>query len=103
MDASSIYAVIVVIAVALNGIGALRIYFKLFTGTTAPATMSLEPRPIEKVVILLFSILIIVGGIFPQPGVKTRYHAAQELLMRRGKFFDITPLESNQERDNESQ
>lgn len=88
MHSSSIYAVVVVIAMALNGIAALRVYFRLFTGTPAPATISLHPRPMERVTIVLFSLLIIVGGLYPQPGVHTRYHAAKELLSRRGKFFD---------------
>ncbi|MBX3423353.1 MAG: oxidoreductase [Pirellulaceae bacterium] len=89
LESSSFYAVVVVVTTALNGIGALRVYFRLFTGTNAPATVSLQPLPLERLVIYAFAGLIVVGGIFPQPGVTTRYHAAGELMKRRGTFFDL--------------
>lgn len=97
MHSSTAYAVVVVIAMALNGIAALRVYFRLFTGTAAPATISLHARPMERVVIVIFSLLILAGGLYPQPGVHTRYHAAHELLSRRGNFFDSNPPEISSE------
>lgn len=94
LHSSSAYAVIVVIAMSLNGIAALRVYFRLFTGTPAPATISLQPKRLEKLVILAFSVLIIVGGLYPQPGVQTRFHAANVLLARRGMLMDFDPFPS---------
>jgi NADH-quinone oxidoreductase subunit M len=89
------YGIIVLAAMALNGIAAMRVYFKLFTGTTAPASISMEPRPVEQIVIWAMIVLMIGGGLYPQPGVGTRYHAATELLKRRGHYFDteqVLPL-----------
>lgn len=73
----------VVIAAALNGIAILRVYFRLFTGTEYQSTFSMQARWPEKVAVLVLSFLIIAGGIFPQPGVQSRYHAAKELMARR--------------------
>lgn len=74
----------VVLAAALNGIAVVKAYFHVFTGTRHQATVSLVCRPSERVTILLMVILIIGGGLFPQPGVRSRYHAATELINMRG-------------------
>ncbi len=73
----------VVIAAALNGIAILRVYFRLFTGTEYQTTFSMEARWPEKVTVLILSFLIIAGGIYPQPGVQSRYHAAKEIMAHR--------------------
>lgn len=84
----ALYGIVVLAAMALNGIAAMRVYFKLFTGTMAPASISMQPRPVEQIVIWVMIALMIGGGLYPQPGVSTRYHAATELLKRRGHYFD---------------
>lgn len=94
MRTSTWYAVLVVLAVTLNAIAALRVYFRLFGGTVAPATISMQPRPAELVVIWLFALLILVGGFFPQRGVSTRYHAARELLQRRSQVYESANFQS---------
>ncbi len=81
IDAYSYSGMLVVAAMAMNGIGALRAYFRLFTGTPAPAAISMQPRLAERLAIWGFSAAIIVGGVYPQPGVTTR-HRAVEMLMR---------------------
>lgn len=73
----------VVLAAALNGIAVVKAYFHVFTGTRHLATVSLVCRPPERVTILLMAILIIGGGVFPQPGVRSRYHAATALIEQR--------------------
>lgn len=90
----------VVLVMALNGIGALRAYFRIFTGSVAPASISMQPRSFEKLVIGLFCALMVLGGIFPQPNISSRYHAAQELLDRRiapniSEHFDHSGGESD--------
>ncbi len=85
IHANPLYGVVVVAATALNGIAALRVYFRLFTGTPAPATISMQPRPLERLAIWAIAALVIVGGIVPQPGVTTRYRAATELLRQRSE------------------
>ncbi len=74
---------LVVIAGAINGIAILRVYFRLFTGTVYQSTFSMQARWPEKVAVLVLSVLIFGGGIYPQPGIESRYHAAQEIMARR--------------------
>ena len=85
-SAVSVYPLVgtlVVIAGALNGIAVLHAYFRLFTGSEHRAGVSLVARWPERVAVLTLSALIIGGGIVPQPGVQSRYHAAIELIARR--------------------
>ncbi len=82
---------LVVIASALNGIAILRVYFRLFTGTEYQTTFSMKARWPEKVAVLTISALIIGGGIIPQPGVRSRYHAAKEIMSRREVEADSIP------------
>ncbi len=73
----------VVAAMALNGIAILHAYFRVFTGTRHTASISLRARLPEKIAVLIFTALILGGGLFPQPGVASRYHAAMEILRPR--------------------
>tara|TARA_R110002049_G_scaffold2750_4_gene21906 strand:+ start:49291 stop:50757 length:1467 start_codon:yes stop_codon:yes gene_type:complete len=70
----------VVIATALNGIAILNVYFRVFTGTRFTASISLRARPSERIAVLILIVLIIGGGMFPQWGVASRYHAAMALI-----------------------
>jgi NADH-quinone oxidoreductase subunit M len=72
-----------VLAAALNGIAILKAYFRIFTGSRHVATVSLSARPSERFGKVLLSILILGGGLWPQPGVHSRYHAATALLRLR--------------------
>lgn len=90
-----LFGFVVLAAMALNGIAAMRVYFRLFTGTTAPASISMQPRAIEQCLIGIMILLMVGGGLYPQPGIQTRHHAAKEILHRRGNFFDMgetTPM-----------
>ncbi len=69
----------VVIAAALNGIAVLKAYFLLFTGTRHVTTVPLAIGWRERLAVLTLAALIIGGGLFPQPGVASRYQAALEL------------------------
>ncbi|PQO36283.1 oxidoreductase [Bremerella cremea] len=80
----------VVMATALNGIAVVKAYFHVFTGTRHVATASLVCRPSERVTILIMVVLIIGGGVYPQPGVISRYHAATSLIKLRGAE-SVTP------------
>ncbi len=73
----------VVVAAALNGIAILHAYFRVFTGTRHVASISLRVRLPERVAVLVLTALIIGGGLFPQPGVASRYHAASALIEQR--------------------
>ncbi len=95
--AVGIYPVVgmaVVIAALLNSVGIVRTYFRLFAGTEYPSTFSLGARWPERLAVLVFAILIIGGGLFPQPGVSSRFHAAKELIHRSGEASGKPIIES---------
>lgn len=73
----------VVFATALNSIAVLQAYFRLFTGAKFSATVSLGARWSERLAVLSFTLLIIGGGLFPQPGIISRYRAAWESMRAR--------------------
>lgn len=74
---------LVVVAAALNGIAVMHAYFRLFTGTRHTTAISLQARWPEWIAVLALSVCIIGGGLLPQAGVRSRYHAAVELIRRR--------------------
>ncbi|GIX00750.1 MAG: hypothetical protein KatS3mg111_4082 [Pirellulaceae bacterium] len=76
----------VVVSAALNGIAIMYAYFRVFTGRRHVAPVSLRIRPTERVAVLLLSFLILGGGIVPQPGVSSRYHAATAISKRRANI-----------------
>lgn len=73
----------VVIAAALNGIAVLQLYFRLFTGARHVSDISLRSRPLEGAAVLTLAALILLGGVIPQPGIRSRHHAAVELIHAR--------------------
>jgi NADH-quinone oxidoreductase subunit M len=73
----------VVVATALNGIAILHAYFRVFTGAIHMASIPLRARPCERIAVLILAVLILGGGLFPQPGVSSRYHAAAALIKQR--------------------
>jgi NADH-quinone oxidoreductase subunit M len=83
VEASPWAGLAVVVAAALNGIAVVRAYFRLFTGTRHPSTVSLRLGPRERFAVLTLAALILGGGLFPQPGVVSRYRAAEDVLHER--------------------
>jgi NADH-quinone oxidoreductase subunit M len=78
---ANLFVGLVVIAIGtLNGIAILRVYLLLFTGARHTSTVSLELGPRERIVVLTLAVLIIGGGVFPQPGVASRRRAADAIL-----------------------
>ncbi len=73
----------VVVVAALNGLAVLHAYFRIFTGTTHAGTIDLQIRKPERSAVLILTALILGGGLYPQPGVTSRYHAAIELSKGR--------------------
>lgn len=82
----------VVVAMALNGVAILHAYFRIFTGAKHTASISLRARAPERIAVLILAALILGGGLFPHPGVASRYHAADALMKRRQTA--IAPRES---------
>jgi NADH-quinone oxidoreductase subunit M len=83
VDDQPMTGIAVVLACTLNGIAILRAYSRIFTGSLHHTSISLRLCPREHVAVLLVAGLTLVGGILPQPGVFSRYRAAEELLSRR--------------------
>lgn len=77
----------IVIAATFNGIAILRAYFLLFTGVCYSSSVSLQIVGRERIAVLTLAALILGGGIFPQPGVSTAFHASQYLLKERAARF----------------
>jgi NADH-quinone oxidoreductase subunit M len=75
--------VAVVIAAAINGIAVMQVYFRLFAGTRHVTSVSLQMGRRERLAVLTLTLLIVAGGIFPQAGVVSRYHAAEGILRER--------------------
>jgi NADH-quinone oxidoreductase subunit M len=73
----------VVFAAALNGIAVINAYLRLFTGKRHVASISLRMRTPERIAVLTLTALIVGGGIYPQPGIASRYHAAMEIVKAR--------------------
>lgn len=71
---------VVVLAAALNGIAVMHAYFRLFTGRRHMMTIPIGTAGRERLTILVMTVLIIMGGLVPQPGIASRYHAAVEIL-----------------------
>jgi NADH-quinone oxidoreductase subunit M len=71
---------IVVLATALNGIAVMRAYFRIFTGTKHPTTIPMRSQFEERFAIVGLSLLILAGGLYPQPEVESSYKAALHLL-----------------------
>lgn len=85
---SPVVGTFVVIAAALNGLAVLHAYFHVFTGTRHSASIDLQCRYPERIAVLILTILILGGGLYPQPGVVSRYHAAVELAEARGETME---------------
>lgn len=78
------FGVVVVVVAALNGIAVVQAYFRVFTGTKYASNVPLRIRLRERLAVLILAALILGGGLYPQPGVESRHHAAMELLAERG-------------------
>lgn len=81
---SPLVGAVVVVSTAMNGIAILHAYFRIFTGTSHPSTIVLKTLKSERIAILTFTLLLIGAGVWPQPGVHSRFDAAVELLNHRG-------------------
>lgn len=83
IEESSLEAAVVVAAAALNGLAVLHAYFRVFSGRQRQGSVDLSARWSERIAILALTVLIIGGGLYPQPGVAGRHHAASKLLESR--------------------
>jgi NADH-quinone oxidoreductase subunit M len=83
IDADSAVGAVVVLTAAVNSIAVVRAYFLLFTGGRHFSSVSLAITWRERVAVLTLALLIVGGGLVPQPGVVSRYQAAETILKER--------------------
>jgi len=75
--------VAVILAAALNGIAVVKAYFIVFTGRQHPVAVALQGDWRVRTTVIALALLILGGGLFPQPGVTSRNLAAEEILAER--------------------
>jgi NADH-quinone oxidoreductase subunit M len=102
VDVTSLAGVAIVVATALNGLAVLWAYFRIFTGTRHQTSVDLSIRPAERFAVLVLTLLILGGGLLPQPGVASRHHAAMHLVSSRTKSgLHINEIGSDDEHEDE--
>lgn len=87
---------LIVIAATFNGIAIMRAYFLLFTGTRYRSSVSLQIGGRERVAVLTLAALILGGGLIPQPGVSTAFHAATALLKERADRIGVQAIDHSE-------
>ncbi len=102
VDTFPLAGVAVVVAAALNGIAIVRAYCLIFTGGQFRTTAVLRSRPAERFAVIVLSVLILGGGLWPQPGVSSRHHAAESLMKEREMTLNTEAWEELDEADDDS-
>ncbi len=97
VEAYPYIGIAIVLAGALNGIGMVQTYFRLFTGTRYTSSVSLQISPRERFAVLALAALLLVGGLAPQSNVKSRFDAAEEILIERQAVSGGPPVEHESE------
>jgi NADH-quinone oxidoreductase subunit M len=104
VDVYPLVGLAVVVAAALNSVAILRAYFRIFTGRKFETSVMLRSRPSERFAVTVLTILVLGGGLWPQPGVASRHHAADELMkLRRPPEHVVPPVIEPQEEEGEDE
>ena len=91
VDVYPLVGLAVVVAAALNSIAIMRAYFKIFTGRRLQTSVVLRSRASERFAVLVLTVLVLGAGLWPQPGVASRHHAAEALMKLRRPQEVVTP------------
>ena len=83
VEAFPLVGMAVVFATALNGVAVVRAYFMMFGGKQHVTTVKLRCLLGERWAIMGLALLILGGGLYPQPGVFSRHQAALEIMETR--------------------
>ena len=75
----------VVVVAALNSLAVMHAYLRIFTGKGHETSIDLGIRPAERISVLVLTVLIVGGGLYPQPGVSSRYRAGAGLAEVRAR------------------
>ncbi len=102
VEAYPYIGIAVVLAAALNGIGMVQTYFRLFTGTRYTSSVSLQISPRERFAVLALAALLLIGGLAPQSNVRSRFDAAEEILFERNAVSGSPPVERHSHLEHDS-
>ncbi len=91
LQAFPLAGAVVVVVTALNGLAVMQSYFKIFLGRPAVGSIDMRIRRAERIAVLVLTVLILGGGLYPQPGVASRYHAAVGLATTRARQLGLVP------------
>jgi len=83
LDMYPFVGVAVIVAAVLNGIAVVQVYFRIFGGAKHESSIPIGGRVRERFAVATLALLILAGGLYPQPGVASRHHAATMLLQER--------------------
>ena len=83
VQVSPFAGIAIVVVAALNGLAVLHAYFRIFTGCRHVASIDLQVRAPERIAVLVLSVLLLGGGLYPQPEVAGRFSAAERLIKDR--------------------
>lgn len=81
------FGIAIVMAATLNGLAVLHAYFRVFTGPKHITSIDLRCSPEERLSVLVLILLLLGGGLYPQPGVASRYNVAKQLVAERAARF----------------
>jgi NADH-quinone oxidoreductase subunit M len=76
---------ILILATALTGIAIFRSYLLIFAGRRKPTSVSIHSQWRERLCVITLSILLVGGGIYPQPAIVSRFEAAEHLFIERDR------------------
>ncbi len=84
----------IIVTTALNGIAILYSYFQLFAGRKVESSVVLLVKQKERIAIALLTLLIIIGGFYPQPGVALQYLTSKQIIETRKNLPNEPILDS---------
>jgi NADH-quinone oxidoreductase subunit M len=82
---------------AINGIAIMRAYLQLFTGRVHTSSVSMKIGGRERFAVITLTVLILLGGVLPQPGVASRSRAAEAIREHRKKLNERSDPARGQE------
>jgi NADH-quinone oxidoreductase subunit M len=91
VDASLPAGLAVILTATLNSVAIVRAWFRIFAGHRFQPNVALRSQFQERIAVVGLTFLVLGGGLWPQPGVASRFHAAGELLNHRLEYLLGSP------------
>jgi NADH-quinone oxidoreductase subunit M len=91
VEVSLLAGLAVILTATLNSVAIVRAWFRIFAGHRFQPNVALRSHARERFAVVGLTLLILGGGLWPQPGVASRFHAAGELLNHRLEYLLGSP------------